>query len=244
MKGDVLRGVPRRTGDRQRREDAIGKAGRPLQHLHAAHRAARHGEQAVDPEMIEQHGLRTHHVANGDDGKFQAPWLAGGGAGRSRAGRSHATAQHVRADHKIALGIDRAAWTDHGLPPAALARHRMHIGDMLVAGQRVADQDRIAALGIERAVGLVGDLERRKLDARVEPQRLVGAKAHQLRTRGVGLARAISRSKCDARLGHQVAALVNHRAHCKARPSLNRTVSRHSMPRFRGARHDRRWRFR
>ena len=74
-------------------------------------------------------------------------------------GGAHAGADHVRADHEIALGVDRLAGADHGLPPAGLLRDRMHVGDVLVAGERVADQHRIAALGVERAVGLIGDLE-------------------------------------------------------------------------------------
>jgi len=44
---------------------------------------------------------------------------------------------------------------------------------MLVAGKRVAEQHRIGAIGVERAVGLVGDLKRRKLNASVKPQRPV-----------------------------------------------------------------------
>ena len=49
----------------------------PLQHLHAAHRAADHAEQLVDAEMVDQAHLRVHHVADGDDGKVEAPGLAG-----------------------------------------------------------------------------------------------------------------------------------------------------------------------
>ena len=77
VEGDVLRRVARRAGDRQRREHALGIARRPLQHLHAAHRAAGHREQRVDAEMVEQHRLRAHHVADGDDREIQAPRLAG-----------------------------------------------------------------------------------------------------------------------------------------------------------------------
>ena len=70
----------------------------------------------------------------------------------------------------------------------------MHVGDVLVAGQRVADQHGVGALGVERAVGLVGDLERRQLDAGVEPQRPVGAEPRDQRiARRVGLAGA---SRC------------------------------------------------
>ena len=64
---------------------------------------------------------------------------------------------------------------------------------MLVAGERVAYQDGVAALGVERAVGLVGDLERGQLDAGVELERLVGAELHHQRTRLVGFARAVGR---------------------------------------------------
>ena len=66
------------------------------------------------------------------------------------------------------IGVERQAGADHGVPPARLAGHRMHIGDMLVERQRVADQDRIGALGVELAIGLVGDLERREIDAAIE----------------------------------------------------------------------------
>ena len=123
-------------------------------------------EQRLDAEMVEQHGLRPHHVADGDDRKFQAPGLAGRRIGRGRAGRAHAGADHIRADHEIAFGVDRPAGADHGLPPARLLGDRMHVGDVLIAGERVADQHGIDARGVERAVGLVGDLERRRVRRR------------------------------------------------------------------------------
>ena len=174
------------------RKHALRIARGPLQHLHAAHRAAGDREQRVDAEMVEQHRLRAHHVADGDDGKFEAPGLAGPGIGRGRAGRAHAAAEHVRADDEIAVGVDRLAGADHGLPPAGLAGDRMHVGDMLVAGERVADQDGVAALGVERAVGLVGDLERRR--ARRRRRACSGLSAPKRTTsesRLVGLARAV-----------------------------------------------------
>ena len=63
----------------------------------------------------------------------------------------------------------------------------MHIGDVLVAGQRMADQDGVGALGVEFAVGLVGDLERFQIDAAIEQQRLVLAEPDQRRMRMVRL---------------------------------------------------------
>src|ERR1700722_4910707 len=53
------------------------------------------------------------------------------------------------------------------------------------------DQDGVGALRIELAVGLIGDLERRKIDAAIEFQRLIGAKPGHQRTRMVRLMRAL-----------------------------------------------------
>ena len=178
-------------GERQRREHAMRIGRRPLQHLHAAHRAAGHRKQRVDLELVEQHRLRPHHVADGDDRKFQTPRLAGVRIGRGRPARAHAGAEHVRADDEVALGVDRLAGTDHGLPPAGLAGHRIGTCHMMVAGQRVADQHRVGAGGVERAVGLVGDLERRQRHAGVELERTVGAEPrHERIARHIGLAGA------------------------------------------------------
>ena len=202
VKRDVLRRMPRAAGDRQRREHALRIGRGPLQRLHAAHRAADHAEQRVDAEAIEQHGLRAHHVGNGDDRKIQPPHFAGGRIGRGRPGRAHAAADHIGADDEVAVGIERAAGADHGLPPAGLAGDRMHIVDVLVAGQRMADQDGVGAVGVEFAIGLVGDLERGEIDAAIERQRLVGAEQRDLRTRMVRLLRPLF--GVDRRTGYRL----------------------------------------
>jgi hypothetical protein len=82
---------------------------------------------------------------------------------RPRAGAAHAAAEHVRRDDEETVGVDRLARTDHVLPPAGLAGHRLDLGDVLIPGQRMADQHGVAALGIQRAVGPVGDVELRQL---------------------------------------------------------------------------------
>jgi len=48
----------------------------------------------------------------------------------------------------------------------------MNVGGVLVAGQRVADQDRVGAVGREFAIGLIGDGQRAQGTAAVEAQRL------------------------------------------------------------------------
>jgi hypothetical protein len=77
----------------------------------------------------------------------------------------------------------------------------MQIGDMLVARERVADQHRVAALGIERAIGLIAYLEWSKIDAGIKCQWLVHAEAHDERMRIVSLARAVGGIKCDTEIG-------------------------------------------
>ena len=179
--------------DRHRREHALRIGGGPLQHLHAAHRTADHAEQCLDLQPVEQHGLRADHVGNGDDGKIQPPRLAGGRIGRGRTGRAHAAADHVRTDDEVLVSIERPAGTDHDLPPAGLAGQRMQIGDMLIERQRVADQNDVGAIGIQFAISLIGDLERREIDTAIEFQRLIDAERRYRRGRMIGLVGAIAR---------------------------------------------------
>ena len=228
MEGDVLRRVPRRAGNRQRGVHALGIGRGPLQHLHAAHRAADHREQRVDAEPVDQHRLRAHHVGDGDDGEIQAPHLAGRGIDRGRPGRAHAAADHVGADDEVVLRIKRSAGTDQRLPPAGLAGDGMHVGDVLVAGQRMADQHRVGAIGVELAIGLVGDLERGEIDAAIEPQRLLGAELRDLRTRMIHLMRPVVGTDRGTRNGldanHLTIDLVcDH-------PSADRMESGHEKP--------------
>ena len=77
----------------------------------------------------------------------------------------------------------------------------MEVGNVLIAGKGVTDQNGVAVLGIERAVGLVGDLERSQIDAGIERQRLVRAETDDERMGIVGLAQAVDVIKCDAEIG-------------------------------------------
>ena len=143
----------------------------------------------VDPEMVDQHGLRPHHVADRHDRKVEAVGPAGRRIERRGPGRPHAAADDIGRDHEIAVGIDRLARPDHGLPPAGLAGDRMIIGDMLIAGQRMTDEDRVGFRGVERAVGLIGDRQGAQRAARVELERAVGAEMHDQAMRRIDLAK-------------------------------------------------------
>ena len=74
--------------------------------------------------MVEQHGLRPHHVANGDDGKAHGIRLAIRPK-RFWPGRAHAAANHIGADDTEAIGINGLAGANHARPPAGLARNRV-----------------------------------------------------------------------------------------------------------------------
>ncbi len=92
---------------------------------------------------------------DGDRREIGAPRTALVVAQAARAGGAHAAAQHVGADDEVAVGVDWPAGPDHHVPPAILAGDRMGLGDILIAGQRMADQHGVGARRIQRAVGAI-----------------------------------------------------------------------------------------
>jgi hypothetical protein len=169
-----------------------GNRRRPGQHLHAAHRAADDAEQLRNAEMVDQQCLGPHHVGDGDHREAQAPGPAGAGLRVARPGGAHAAAEHVAADHEIAAGVERQAVAHHALPPARLAGHRMALGDELVAGQGMADQDGVGTLVVEPAIGLPGDGEGPERDAAIERQRRRHAEGGAMAGKVAGRAGAVS----------------------------------------------------
>ncbi len=177
---------------RDRGENASGIGGRPLQYLHAAHGAADNAEKVLDAEAVEQHRLGAHHVGDGDDGEGEAVGLAGRGVDFLRPGRAHAAADDVLADDEKAVRVDGQAGADHERPPAArLAGDRVAACDMLVARQRMADKHGVGPVGVERAVGLIGDGERREAHPAVERERRFRTESlgrvHRLDRRGASI---------------------------------------------------------
>ena len=82
--------------------------------------------------------------------------------------------QVIRAvtEGQASVGVEHQSGADHCFPPTGLAGYRMGIGNVLVPGQRVADQDRIRPIRVERAIGLIRDRERANIDPTVQPQGL------------------------------------------------------------------------
>ena len=160
MKGDILRAVPRGRGNDDTAFDPVGEEGRPGQRLHAPHRPTDHRRQPRHAQMVEQQGLRPHHVGDGQHRKAHRKRIARRRIDARWAARPHAAADHIGADDEMARRVDRLALAHHPPPPAGLARARMLRCDILVAGQRMADQDGVGPVGIELPIGFIGDIDR------------------------------------------------------------------------------------
>ena len=108
-------------------------------------------------------------------GKSRAVRLAGGGVLRGRPGAPAAAADHVGADDEVLVGVESLAGTDHHVPPArALVVGAVQPGDVGVAGEGVGDEDGVVLALVQRAVGLVGERERRQRAAPFEGELLAG----------------------------------------------------------------------
>ncbi len=171
----------------QRAAEAIGTAENtrsgiargPVEHLHAAHRAADDAEQLVDAEMVDQQLLRLDHVADGDDREMQPVGLAGRRIDLLGADGAHAAAQEVRADDEIFVGVERLARPDDIVPPAALPGQRVDAGEELIAGQGMAHQDGVGFIAIEPAIGLIGQGKGPEIEPGIELERRRGAERHR-----------------------------------------------------------------
>ena len=119
------------------------------------------------PSRSTRRFLHVDHIFDGDERETASVGHAGGGVDVGRTRRSPATPEYVRADDEQAIGVDGLAGADKSVPPARLVVFVV-LREMRVARNRMTDEHRIAAVLIERPVGLVGDLDARKRAAVAE----------------------------------------------------------------------------
>ncbi|MCY1528399.1 hypothetical protein D9M68_635020 [compost metagenome] len=195
---DVLRRQPRRAGDHHAIGDTVGQGDGPAQRLHAAQGSAHHRGEALDTEVIRHPGLRLHPVFHGQHRKSGTPGPAGFRIDAGRAGRAEAGAQVIDPDHEEDVGVDRLAGADHVVPPAHVGGIVGRLPGHVVRGiQRMADQDGIAALRVERAVGFHRELVGGQRLAAGQRQRLIESdEGGSDETDGTGISGFGSRDGC------------------------------------------------
>ena len=97
------------------------------------------------------------------------------GMGRRRPGGALTTAEHIGAHDEVLVGVERAPGTDEAIPPSRSGvTVTRRTGSMAVAGQGVADEDRIAGVVRQRAPRLVGQRDVAQRTATFEHERPVG----------------------------------------------------------------------
>ncbi len=154
---DVLRGEVGRARHHHRMAHALGVLQRPRQRLHAAQAAAQHGGELLHAQAVQQPRLGIHPVLHRHHGKVGAVHLAGIRVCVHRPGGAEARAQVVDADHEEAVRVHRLARADHVVPPALAAGLTLvHAGHVVRGIEGMAHQHRVGAVGVQGAVGFVG----------------------------------------------------------------------------------------
>ena len=108
------------------------------------------------PTRSRESGLRSHHVADGDDREIQRIGLPRRWVGRG--GPVVPMQPPITLAQITKKRFKPPGWPMHQRKPLAGLPAQLVVRHMLVAGERMADQDRVGLVGIERAVGLIGDL--------------------------------------------------------------------------------------
>ena len=142
--------------------------------------------------MIRQSGLAGDPVSHGNDREVRPIGFPGFRVVGVGAGAAVAATEIVQADHEKPIGINGLAGADTAVPPARLAVvQRVVASGMVMAAECVADQYRIAGIGVEFAIGFHHQIVAFQRLAAGQLQRLVEVdglrayKAHGIRGQGI-----------------------------------------------------------
>ena len=175
LQGDLVGGASRRARRAPRRARRGRVADGPLEHVHAAHRAADDarpsGRCRARRAKATCAATWSRMVRNGNRG---AP-LGAVGRERGRTGRALAAAEHVRRDDEPAVGVDRRARADDAGPPARRsgAPGPAAPTTWLSPVRACSTSTALSRAALSVAPGLVGDARRRaaRRRARVRARR-------------------------------------------------------------------------
>jgi len=128
--------------------------------------------QPAHPQACDERPVHGDEIAHIEQRKVEPPGLARCRVDRTRPGAALTAAEQIGRDDEPAVGVDRLARADHGVPPARVLVSFVPARRVRVAGQGMADVDRIAGVRIERSVRLVGNHHLVQLVAAHQRQRI------------------------------------------------------------------------
>ena len=198
IEGNVLRRKARRAGDGHGGAHPIRIGQGPLERLHAAEAAPDHRCPALDAEAIGQGGLGVHPIRDRHRGKVRAVGPPRGRIQTRGPGAAVAAPEIIQGDDKEAIRVDGFARANGRIPPAGLRILEVVVArGVVMAGEGMADQKGVAAVGVQGAVALI--------DQRIGGQALAASQG-----KGARKIRAFRRYKADGvliagrRFGHQL----------------------------------------
>ena len=116
--------------------------------------------------------MHANHVGHGDEREVAAVRSVRFRIDAARTARPLASPQHVGANHEVAVRVDPFARTDEPVPPSRfVVVVVVPAGNMRIARQRVADEDRVVLRRREIAESLVCDGDRSQRLSALQRQR-------------------------------------------------------------------------
>ncbi len=173
--------------------------------------------------MRQQPVLHLNHVSNCNGREITAIGFAGGRINTPGAGGPTATAQQIGADDEEAASVNRLARPNRDVPPARIVL-LVVLGDVGVAANGMADQNRVVARGIQLAISLVSHGDRGQMAAQLQLERLI-----QFRRLGIpqqlGAAHAVTALEYVLVLAHcETSLLIARRSQSETKSSISRRV--------------------